>query len=159
MYIIDGHNLLHAIHKTDEAAQLISDSGLCRILGSYLKIIGETGEVVFDGTGPRDKSEFEKIEDIEYFFSGSGTDADTIIEKKIKVNSAPKRLTIVSSDRRLRRAARTRKASVIKSEDFWVRIQKQLERKKTVKREPGAKRHGLSKSETERWLDIFEIER
>jgi len=155
--IIDGYNLLWSIQKTSEEFEPISDVGLCRILGRYLNQIGEKGEIVFDGTGPRDKSGFDNISKLEVFFAGLATDADSVIEDKIKANTAPKRLTIVSSDRRLRDAARARKATVVKSDVFWNDVRKLLRRKRTP-REPAAKRLGLSKSETEQWLKFFGLE-
>ena len=157
MFIIDGHNLLHSIHKGDPDSGAISDVGLCRIVGIYLKQIGQSGEIIFDGTGPRDKSGFDNISNLEVFFAGLGTDTDTVIEDKIGANTAPRRLTIVSSDRRLRKAARTRKAISLKSEVFWNNIQKQLSRKKTIK-EPTAKRQGLTDGETTQWLEFFGLE-
>ena len=157
MIIIDGHNLLHAIPKVDEAFGAISDVQLCHIIGSYLTLTGQKGEIIFDGIGPPDKSGFDGISNLEVFFAGARTDTDTVIEDKIIANSAPRRLRVVSSDRRLRKAARARKATSIKSEAFWNNIQKQLSRKKPVK-EPSAKRQGLSDSETRKWLDIFGLE-
>lgn len=157
MFIIDGNNLLHAIPKTAGSSDAISDAGLCRIIGRYLKLTGQKGEIIFDGTGPRDKSGFDNISNLEVFFAGLGTDTDTVIETKIGASTAPKRLTIVSSDRRLRKAARTRKATSVKSEVFWKNIQKQLSRKRTNK-EPTAKRRGLSESETKQWLEFFGLE-
>ena len=157
MIIIDGHNLLHSIVKLHEDSGPISDVKLCWIISRYLKAIGETGEIVFDGAGPRDKSQFDNIANLEVFFAGLGSDADTVIEDKIRANSAPRRLSIISSDRRLRDAARTRKATAIKSEVFWDNLQKQLKRKKPEK-EPEAKRSGLTESETQQWLDIFGIQ-
>ena len=157
MFIIDGHNLLHAIHKTEEDSEAINDVGLCGIVGKYLRQIGQTGEIVFDGAGPQDKSLFDRVDGAEILFAGVGTDTDTVIEEKIRANTAPKRLTIVSSDRRLRKAARTRKAISVKSEDFWNNIQKQSSRKRTRK-EPAAKRRGLSEGETEQWLEFFGLE-
>jgi len=154
--IIDGHNLLHAIRKADEGFESISDVQLCRIIGRYFKLIGETGEIIFDGTGPRDKSGFDNISNLEVFFAGQSS-ADTVIEDKIKASTAPRRLTIISSDRRLRKAAQTRKATAVKSEVFWKNVQKQLRRKRTVK-EPPEKRLGLTESETEHWLEIFGLE-
>jgi len=156
MFIIDGNNLLHAIHKAEEISSF-SDIELCRNLSIFLKTTRQSGEIVFDGAGPRDKSPYDNIENLEVSFAGIGNDADTVIEEKIKVNSSPKRLVIVSSDRRLRKAARTRKATSIKSEDFWINVTKQLSKKRPVK-EPREKRSGLSESETEQWLDIFGIE-
>ena len=157
MIIIDGHNLLHAIHKVDEGYESISDVQLCWIVSRYLKLTGERGEIIFDGTGPRDKSGFDNISNLEVFFAGLHSDTDTVIEDKIKASTAPKRLTIVSSDRRLRKAARARKAISIKSDVFWNNVQKQLSRKRPP-REPAAKRRGLSESETKQWLEFFGLE-
>ncbi len=157
MIIIDGHNLLHSIVKISEKSEPISDIQLCWVISRYLKAVGETGELVFDGTGPRDKSGFDNIANLEVCFAGLGKDADTVIENKIKANTAPKRLSIVSSDRRLQDAARERKATAVKSEVFWDNLQKQLRQKKPVK-EPEAKRTGISESETKQWLEFFGIE-
>jgi predicted RNA-binding protein with PIN domain len=157
MFIIDGHNLLHAIRKTEQDCQELSDVQLCLIVGRYLTLIRKTGEIIFDGTGPRDKSGFDNISNLEVSFAGQGTDTDSVIEDKIRASTAPKGLTIVSSDRRLRRAARTRKAFVIKSVDFWNNVQKQLSRKKP-KTEPIEKRMGLTEGETQQWLEFFGLE-
>lgn len=157
MIIIDGHNLLYSIQKIDEDSESISEVQLCRILGRYLKLKGETGELVFDGTGPRDKSGFDNISNLEVFFAGLSSDADAVIEDKIRASTAPRRLTVVSSDRRLRDAARSRKAAVIKSQVFWDNVEKQLSRKRPA-REPEGKRRGLTESETRQWLKFFGIE-
>jgi uncharacterized protein len=157
MIIIDGNNLLHAVYKIEEDSISIKDVELCRIIDQYLRLTGQDGQIIFDGIGPRDKSIYETLSFLEVFFSGSSADADTVIEGKIKIDSAPKRLTIVSSDRRLRKAAHTRKATAIKSEDFWAEIQKQLSKKRPIP-EPKAKREGLTELETKQWLDFFGIE-
>ena len=155
--VIDGHNLLWSIHKPGEDHDHISDIQLCHLLARYLKLTGETAEIIFDGTGPSDKSAFDNISGLEVVFAGLSTDADTVIEDKIKANTAPKRMTVVSSDRRLRAAARARKATTVKSEVFWSNLQKRLSRKEPV-REPSAKRIGISKSETEQWLKYFGLD-
>ncbi len=157
MFIIDGHNLLHTILKLEGDSGVIGDVGLCRILGSYFTLTGQKGKIIFDGTGPPDKGGFDNISNLEVFFAGLGTDTDTVIEDKIKANTAPKRLTIVSSDRRLRKAARTRKATSMKSDVFWNDVRKQLSRKRPAK-EPTEKRQGLNEGETEQWLEFFGFE-
>ena len=157
MYIIDGHNLLHTIIKIDENVGSINDIRLCRIIDYYLLITGRRGELVFDGTGPREKEVFGDLGNLEVSFAGINSDADSVIEDKIKVDSAPKRLIIVSSDRRIRRAARARKAEAVKSEEFWIHLSKKINQKRPI-REPDAKRQGLSDSETKKWLEIFGIE-
>ena len=157
MIIIDGHNLLHTIKKTDEELHTITDVWLCRAISKYLKLTGEKGEIIFDGTGPPDKTGFNNISHLEVLFSGRDSDTDTVIENKISADSAPKRLTIVSSDRRLRKAAQTRKATSLKSEQFWAIVEKELSRKRPEK-EPSAKRRGLNESETRQWMKFFGLE-
>lgn len=157
MYIIDGHNLLHTVRKTEEGSETLSDVDMCRILSAYFKLTGEKAEIIFDGIGPPDKSGFNGIGNPEIFFAGRGTDTDTVIEGKIRASTAPKGLTIVSSDRRLRQAAGARKATPAKSDVFWADVRKQLSRKRPIK-EPAAKRRGLSEGETEQWLSFFGIE-
>jgi len=154
MFIIDGHNLLHTIIKLEEDSAAISDVGLCWILSRYFSQTSEKGEIIFDGTGPPDKSGFDNISNLEVSFAGLGTDTDTVIEDKISASSAPKGLTIVSSDRRLRSAARTRRATSVKSDVFWYDVQKQLSRKRPIK-EPTEKRQGINEGETEQWLEFF----
>ena len=151
--IVDGYNLLWAVQKIEVDAS-VSDVNLCKILGEYFRLIGDGGEVIFDGVGPPDKSCLQNTSHMEIFFVGIRTDADSVIEDKVSVSSAPKRLTVVSSDNRLIMAARKRRAVSIKSELFWSRVCKQLSRKRGV-REPSAKRGGLSETETNRWLDEF----
>ncbi len=155
--IIDGHNLLHSNQKTVEEGESISDVGFCRAVSRYLQVIGEKGEIVFDGTGPPEKFGFENIRNLEVIFVGMSTDADTVIEDKISASTAPKRLIIVSSDNRVIRAARTRRAKSIKSESFWKDLRKQLSRKRATK-EPEQKRRGLTEGETKQWLDFFGLE-
>ena len=157
MFIIDGYNLLHTIIKLEDDSGAISDIDLCRFLDRYFSLTSDKGEIIFDGTGPPDKSGFDKINNIEVSFAGLGTDTDTVIEDKISVSTAPKGLTIVSSDRRLRAAARRRKATSIKSDVFWNDVQKQLNRKRPIK-EPTEKRQGLNEGETEQWLEFFGFE-
>ena len=158
MVIIDGYNLLWSIQKTDESLESISDVSLCKIIEHYLKLVREKGEIIFDGKGPPDRDAFERgAGNLEVIYAGIAKDADTLIECKISVDTAPKRLTIVSSDRRLRDAARRRKASAIKSEIFWSEVQKQLSRKKNTL-EPPQKRRGLSEGEAKQWLELFGLD-
>ena len=154
--IIDGHNLLWAIQNAEENAS-ITDITMCRILDSYFCLTGLNGEIIFDGTGPPTKTEFNNIKNLLVTFSGRSRDCDTVIEHRILDSTAPKLLTIVSTDRRLRDAASARKATAVKSEDFWDEIIKRISRQKPGKEPPG-KRSGLTESETQLWLKTFGID-
>ena len=154
--IVDGHNLLWAIKHIEQYEPPKNELQLCGFISRYLARISQWGDIVFDGTGPAEKAPFDTFANLSVIFAGIGCDADTIIEKKIKADSAPKRLVIVSSDRRIRRAAQVRRAASVKSEQFWQGLEKVLSRKPGPA-EPSGKRHGLSESETDNWMDFFGI--
>lgn len=156
-YLVDGYNLQKRIQKTDPQFETLSDTYLCKILSRYLKRIRDQGQIIFDGIGPPDKTGFENLDNIEVVFVGRNTDADTVIERKIKANTAPKKLVVVSSDRRLRVAAAKRKAAGIKSEDFWPMLTRELGRRSKPRVEPRSKHDGLTESETDYWCDFFDL--
>jgi predicted RNA-binding protein with PIN domain len=156
-FLIDGYNLLRSIQKADEDFQSVNDIQLCLIIDRYLALSGQKGWIVFDGIGPPDKSGYQNIRKLEVFFSGAGAEADKVIEDKIRSNTAPKRLTVVSGDRRIKRAAEARKAVSVKSEVFWSRVQKFLSRKGRSG-EPKEKRTGISEGETEQWMRFFKLD-
>ncbi len=158
MVIVDGYNLLWSLQDSSQADESISDLGMCQVLGRYLRTVNDTGVVIFDGIGPPEKTGFDNIANLEVVFSGLSSDADTVIEHKIKADTAPKRLVVVSSDRRLRDAARARKAKTVKSDEFWLDVVKYLGRKKKNKVEPMEKFSGLTESETKQWLKLFDLE-
>jgi predicted RNA-binding protein with PIN domain len=155
-FLIDGYNLLWAVQKSGKRMESIEDVELCRLLGRYLRLTDQTAEIIFDGIGPPQKDGFDNIKGLDVFFSGPGSDADTVIEDKIQSNSAPRRLTVVSSDRRLRKAAHLRKAASVKSELFWNDVCKTISRKEKNS-EPQAKQRGISDGETEQWMKFFKL--
>jgi len=158
MTIIDGDNLLWALRQTLEEREITTELEMCRVLSRYFASTGEPGQVVFDGAGPADRSDFDTIANPEIIFAGFSRDADSVIEERLKVNTSPRRLTVVSSDRRLRKAAATRKATAVKSEEFWEQVRREIGRKKPRKTEPQEKKEGLSESETDKWMETFGLD-
>ena len=152
--LVDGYNLLRFAEKL-EGWESITDIGLCRMVSQYLRIIGATGQVVFDGIGPPDKQPFENYSNMEVLFSGRNVDADSIILTKISLDSAPKGLVVVSSDRELQAAARKRKAVPVKSQVFFTQMADELGKKRKPPQEPPQKRTGISDGETDEWLKTF----
>ncbi len=62
----------------------------------------------------------------------AGSDADEAIEILIKLNTSPRRLTVVSSDHRLHRAAKRRKATPVDSDVWYASIvRRRIERAKS----------------------------
>lgn len=156
-YLVDGHNLLWAIHHHDEHFAPVDDRALCRLLARYGRSMHDTVELIFDGIGPPDKGAFYGHRNLQVHFAGEGTDADTVIEHKVQACTQPRRLMVVSTDRRVRAAARRVKARSIASVDFWITVLERLNRKRPA-REPVGKRHGVSEQETQQWLKTFGLE-
>jgi hypothetical protein len=98
-------------------------------------------------------------------FAAKDDDADSVIERLIAADSAPKRLTVVSSDHRLQRAAKRRKATAVDS-DVWF---SQLLRDRALRANnesgsPAASADNLkpegpfSSGEVEHWLREFGLD-
>ena len=158
-YIIDGNNLLWAIRNNDERFAPVDEVRMCWTIGRFLTLTRDEGELVFDGTGPRpaDRARLDTVPGLLVAFAGIGRDADGVIEERIKARAASGSITVVSNDRRLRLAAHQAKATVVKAEAFWERVLAEVG-KKRAKPEPTGKRHGLSESETDKWLEMFGLD-
>jgi predicted RNA-binding protein with PIN domain len=151
--VIDGYNLLRAIQDHFERSD-IGDAELCMVLREYLRRTRQRAAIVFDGIGPRNKERLQGSGGLQIIFSGQGIEADDVIERMILENSAPKRLIVVSTDRRIATAAKHRKCQTARVLDFWQQLCGTMEKPQAV-REPGEKRSGISPAETELWLREF----
>jgi hypothetical protein len=89
-------------------------------------------------------------------FAPPGKEADDVIEDLIAGHSAPKRLLVVSSDHRLHKAARRRKAKVRDSDKFLDACESAAQRVSQVE-EPLKERHSakLSPEEVAAWAAEF----
>jgi predicted RNA-binding protein with PIN domain len=152
-YLIDGNNLIHAFAAlADDIGRL----GLCERLAR----LAETGHrvtVIFDG--PRAPAglaaQIDRLGlDVRYCPDGPADDA---IIAQIRSDSAPRRLTVVSSDREIRKAARARRCTDMTSEDFarWLTELLAASPEHPGPREPSEKRDGLSPDQTQEWLNEF----
>lgn len=159
MFLIDGHNLIHAIRKLDEDFESLNEFQLCAILSTYMRRVKARARIVYDGIGPRDKEPFRQFHTVEVIFSGSAKDADTVIEELIQKNTHPRRLMVVSSDRRLRNAAARRRAVSVKSELFWFEMIDRVRKNPKKPPEPQEKLHGLPEAQVDWWMRLFGLEK
>ena len=153
-FLIDGNNLLFAMRK---AGSDIGRGGLCRLLGDLAQRSGHRVRLVFDGPAPAGLLA-EQIRDprIEMTFSAPTT-ADEVILEAIAANSAPRRLTVVSSDRELRVAARRRRCIALRSEEFLIVLEKLAQPRPARPAEPQEKYRGLASEQSDAWLKEFGI--
>ncbi len=156
-FLIDGNNLLHALRKMEGE---LSRGDLCEML-TKLTALDRRVAIFFDGVPPPGYSTEPTFEHgLEIAFSGPDRSADDLILARIASDTAPRRLTVVSTDRQIRKAARKRRCKPIFSEDFAEFLQRLIEKMQgRPPSEPPEKRHGLTPEQTEHWLRQFGLDR
>lgn len=154
--VIDTFNVLHAWGSGPDLggyAEIQVFSGLI----SRSRYGGSKVSIVCDGSalpGPLPALPPEMT----LHFAGGGLEADPVIEHLIASDHAPRRLTVVSSDRRLQRAANRRRARWLPSHCFLSQILRDAQSTKPLPDRPDfARAVPLSQSRIEFWLDEFDI--
>ena len=157
--IVDGYNVLHASRWLASEWKEVDRAEFCRLLGSLAKQSGEKITVVFDALPSEPDMAKTKALNIEVVYSGHGRSADEVIIKMIRASSGPRDLTVVSSDREIKAAARRRGCKVSSAGEFIKVSVGQLARARSKQnREPTQKQKGLTRSETDEWLSEFGID-
>jgi uncharacterized protein len=159
--IIDGYNLLNAAGIVSRGG---SGSSLARSRAALLDFLADrlpaaerrTTTVVFDGRhAPPGLEPVVRHRGITVRFARPDREADDVIEELIQRDTAPRRLTVVSSDHRLHRAARRRRATPVDS-DVWFRqfAQQPIQGEQSVDM-PDEVEAELACPELDEWLRAF----
>ncbi len=126
-WLIDGYNVMHAAGMLGPR---LSREGFRRARRRFLDDLAEIlpaaadreVTVVFDAkVPPGDFPIASSYRGTRVLFAFGDEDADSRIEYILERDSNPQNLTVVSSDRRLRQAARRRRARPMMADDFWDR--------------------------------------
>jgi predicted RNA-binding protein with PIN domain len=152
MLVIDGHNLIGQIEDLSLSDPHDEEKLISR-LEEYHRERGTPIIVVFDPGPAPPPAKRLRGKGIKVLFAPPGSKADTLLINLIKKSPYPKGLTIVSSDREVRRAARARRAKTMTAQRFarLLSCPKRLPRAK-----PTIKERRLSSSEVKEWMAIFE---
>jgi hypothetical protein len=149
--LIDGNNLIFALPDS------VGRSGLCDKLSTLLEKEPQIC-VVFDGPPPPGGLAGQiEATGIEVRYS-AGRTADEVIMELISAHTAPRRLTVVSSDREIRKAARRRRCMVLTSPQFAKQLQEESPRPSPPFQEPKEKQRGLTEQQSSEWLKEFGLE-
>ena len=115
LWLIDGYNLMHAAGAIDrqEIRRELFQRKRRRFLSELAEALGpkrcQETTVVLDASTPPADFPLEAVhQGLNLIFALGDENADARIETLIAAHSAPKSLTVVSSDRRIRRAAQRR---------------------------------------------------
>lgn len=163
-FLIDGYNLMHAQGLMGKRfgldgfrkARTRFLNGLAESLGA---VDAHLTTVVFDATSPPgDLPRESSHKGIRVVFAVAEDDADERIEALIAGHTAPKLLTVVSSDNRIRLAATRRRAKALSTDDFLAMLDARKRRPFDVppsKSAESTRDKTLSTTESDYWLNEF----
>ena len=126
--LIDGYNLLHASGILPRG---IGPGTLERSRNALLNFLAEAIEpgelkhttVVFDANdAPPGLPRAVEFHGMSVRFATQYENADELIEELIKADTSPRKLVVVSSDHRLHRAARRRRATPVDSDKWYAEM-------------------------------------
>lgn len=127
--LIDGYNLIHAAgilgpRRSDGRGLERSRAALAQFISGLLRANEKSSAVVvFDAAGapPGLPSEMF-VHGVYVRFARGYSSADELIEELINADTSPRRLTVVSSDHRIQRAARRRRATAVDSDTWYDHV-------------------------------------
>ena len=126
--LIDGYNVMHIVGIVGRG---VGPGGLRRSRLALLNFLAESlpprevshTTVVFDAReAPPGLPRVVDHRGITVNFAAPHGDADVMIEELIRADSSPRRLTVVSSDHRIQRAARRRKATAVDADVWYAEV-------------------------------------
>lgn len=167
MILIDGYNLLHVtgLSGPEITRREIRAGALERARHALLNFLAASLDererqlttVVFDSSNaPPGLPRESQHRGITVKYATGYESADELLEELIREASAPKRLTVVSSDHRVQRAARRRKARAVDSDVWYAEIRELRRKTKVLTATPSLKPAcPLSDDEVAAWLAEF----
>lgn len=122
--LIDGYNLMHASGVFGSGGRTSLENSREALLDWLGQVLSEAQRkrttIVFDAReAPPGLPKSANRHGLRIQFAPRHSDADEMLEEMIRKHSSPRKLTVVSSDHRLHRAARRRKATPVDS-DRWI---------------------------------------
>jgi predicted RNA-binding protein with PIN domain len=164
-WLIDGYNVMHAGGRLGPK---LGREGFRRARRRFLDELAsalppeetEATTVVFDASVPPGDFKLEaRYRGLQVVFALGDENADARIEHLIAGHSAPKALTVVSSDHRIRQAAHRRRATVMTAEDYWMRLDDFKERglARHEKKPPGrvVPEGNRAEADSALWQEVF----
>jgi predicted RNA-binding protein with PIN domain len=127
--VIDGYNLLHVSDVFGSEGRTSLERSREALLDWLASRLDQPERlrttVVFDARdAPPGLPRSGRKHEMQIEFAPRGGEADDVIEALIRDHSSPRQLTVVSSDHRLHRAARRRKATAIDSEKWFQQLRR-----------------------------------
>ncbi len=151
-YLIDGHNLIGQLADLT----LTDPNDEAKLVQKLIGFAARTGKrcvVVFDRGLPGGKSRFSTSR-VEVVFASERSSADDVMKARIRQERDPGQWVVVSNDREVLDAARSRRMTTLTSAEFAPQLRPPPARDPEADAGEAADVH-LSAEELEAWLKIF----
>ncbi len=154
--LLDAYNILHVVGvlppdlagiDLDELADLVAGS----------RYRHEPAILVCDGPARRHRVEHPSVH---VRFAGPGRTADDLIVRLVGRSTAPRRVTVVTSDREIIQTVRRRRATVIESDRFLGLLAEDhaTARPEVPSGSKASPRHLVDQRQVEAWLRLFDLD-
>jgi predicted RNA-binding protein with PIN domain len=152
-FLIDGSNLLG--HRAPGGHRDRAERGrLVAALLAFQRLTRSRVVVVFDGPPDGELEDLKPGGKFHVLFPPPGEKADGVVEELLAGSGRGGRITLVTSDRELRAAGRSRGAELMTSPEFDRRLRSVLRRAREA-RELSKPDESPTPLETRLWLDLF----
>ncbi len=164
--LIDGYNLLHV---TAIFGKGTGPGGFQRSREAFLRFLAASipederkqTTIVFDANdAPPGLPHTLNHDEMLVRYAADYPDADTLIEELIQQHDSPRRLLVVSSDHRIQRAARRRRAKFTDSEPWFNNLVKQRDQRRDNQSQqlPEKPVGNQNAAEIDYWVNEFKTE-
>lgn len=155
--IIDGYNVLHTSRWLRTSWHGVDRRRFCMLLAQLSRHRSEKVTVVFDSLPCDSDPALAPPASLEVMYSGHGRTADDVIIQIVNASTGPRDLTVVSSDRQIRSAAKRRGCKLVRAGEFIKGAAAELAQA-NVHNEPDEKHKGSTSAQTRQWLIEFGLD-
>ncbi|MBI1337842.1 MAG: hypothetical protein GC164_12900 [Phycisphaera sp.] len=151
MLLIDTYNLLH--HTMPPSLAGLDENRLCQLLARS-RFTQDRILLVCDGQ-PKPHALVSPVETVEILYAGPGRSADDLIIQLADQHTAPRKVTVVTSDREIHKAVRRRRCHVVPCDRFIHYLTELAGLPPPGGRETHAT---LTERDTDAWLKAFGVD-
>lgn len=159
-FLIDGYNLLHAMGLFP---MQVGPHSLRKARGKMLAQLAvahgdRAGNVtvVFDApNAPKDTAATEYIRGIEVLYAVKHDEADDLIADLVAHDSVPRKLVVVSDDRRVLRSGSRRHCQTMNCETYLSWLEQQNQQRPESREAKPEKIENVNEQEKEHWMREF----
>ena len=157
MLLVDAYNVLHVTGVLPPELSGLEAPDLADLVAAS-RWGRHQAVLVCDGTKPKDVRAAERGH-VRVSYAGGGVSADSAIARLLEESSHPRRMTVVTNDREVQRAARRRGAKVLGAEAFLRQLALDAARTPRTRRAVGKRDPGpLTDRQVDAWLRYFGLE-